>query len=118
MSAPSPGKESGWTSTGRHKLSHSGRASVEGLSECGCRHRLLQAGPDMEKAVHLISGQKMCSRAGLPWPVAAQLRLSELRPTWDPQSWWGWQLTRGWSGMECYIMYSLMVHSLNSELHE
>lgn len=83
MSAPSPGKESGWTSTGRHKLSHSGSASVEGLSECGCRHRLLQAGPDMEKAVHLISGQKMCSRAGLPWPVAAQLRLSELRPTWD-----------------------------------
>lgn len=91
--------------------SHSGRASVEGLSECGCRHRL-------EKAAHLISGQRMCSRAGLLWPVAEQLRLSELWPTWDPQSWWGWRLTRGWSGLECYIIYSLMVHSLNSELHE
>lgn len=111
MSAPSPGKESGWTSTGRHTVSHSGRASVEGLSECGSRHRL-------EKAAHLISGQKMCSRAGLPWPVAEQLRLSELWPSLGPAELVGLATHQGWSRMQCYIMCSLTVQSLNSELHE
>lgn len=72
---------------------------MEGLSEYGSRHRL-------EKAAHLISGQKMCSRAGLPWPVAEQLRLSELWPSLGPTELVG-LATHGeveWDGVLHYVL--------------